>query len=584
MSPKYTSDSKERVRDAVDFVDLVSARTDLKRSGANEFTGLCPFHEERTPSFHINAIEKVYYCFGCQAAGDLFTFTIETEGVDFLGALELLADRYGVQLERDQEDPRASERRRRRERLYELLERTTAFYERYLWESEEAAAAREYLAGRDLSQETLRKFRVGFSPSEWNRVLSGSLQAGFSEQELYAAGLCQRSRDRGGSYDRFRERIMFPLGDQRGRVLGFGARALRADQQPKYLNTSEGEVYHKGRQLFGMHLARPAAAKANSVILAEGYTDVLALHQAGFEQAVGLMGTALTEHQITELVRMAPLVHLMLDADSAGQEAMLRAAALAAGRQLELRVVEMPSGSDPAEIVATQGSKQIGELIERAVPFVQFRVEQTLAGADLSQPTERDRMLKELGAVFATVPQGALREELVRSVADRLNLSEQLVASLTTQGSGQSRRLATTIGPARARSPLESRDELERTFLALCIALPSDGERALEAIEPDRHLSSPGLRLAAEHLRGRLSEPLSGLEGDQTFAALIAELVVRAKAAPASPETLEVSKLQLEKARLEREIKAAQREGGLEIDRLATEREGVLERIRVVLG
>ena len=284
----YTKESKDRVRDAVDFVELVSARTDLRRAGPARYEGLCPFHEERTPSFGIDPTQKVYYCFGCQASGDVFTFVQESEGLDFRGALELLAERYNVELELEQEDPRDAERRRRRERLLELLSRTAGYYERCLWDSSEAQKARDYLAGRGLGEEVLRRFRVGYAPSAWDRVLLASRRGGFSEQELYATGLAQRSRENGRPYDRFRARIMFPLSDIRGHVLGFGARALADEgpaeasgRRPKYLNTAETDVYHKGMHLYGADLARSHAAKAGSVILCEGYTDVIALHQAG---------------------------------------------------------------------------------------------------------------------------------------------------------------------------------------------------------------------------------------------------------------------------------------------------------------
>src|SRR5436305_6506925 len=279
---RYTADSRDKVREAVDMVALVSARTELRRSGGSEWIGLCPFHDERTPSFGVNADEKLYHCFGCQASGDAFTFLMETEGLDFTGALESLADRFGVQLQTEAEDPQAAARRQRRERLYTLLSRTSAYYARYLWESSEAARAREYLLGRGLEEQTLRAFRVGYAPSAWDRVLVASRRAGFSEEALLAAGLAQRSHSAPGRiFDRFRERIMFPATDARGRVLGFGARAMRANQPPKYLNTSDGELYHKRRVLFGIDLARGEAARAARAILVEGYTDVLALHQAG---------------------------------------------------------------------------------------------------------------------------------------------------------------------------------------------------------------------------------------------------------------------------------------------------------------
>ncbi|MGZ4173436.1 MAG: DNA primase, partial [Solirubrobacteraceae bacterium] len=265
---RYTADSRDRVRDAVDMVALVSSRTDLRRAGVNSYFGLCPFHDERSGSFHVRPDEKHYHCFGCQEAGDPFDFVMQTEGLDFKGALEALADRFGVKLETEDEDPEAASRRQRRERLLTLLGRAATYYSRYLWEAREAQDARQYLYGRGLEEKTLSEFRVGYAPSAWDRMLMASRSAGFSDEDLIAVGLVQRSKTRPGSvYDRFRERIMFPLADARGRVLGFGARAMRDNQPPKYLNTSDGEIYHKGRQLFGLDLARSAAARSGRAIL-----------------------------------------------------------------------------------------------------------------------------------------------------------------------------------------------------------------------------------------------------------------------------------------------------------------------------
>ena len=366
---RYTSDSRDRVRDAVDMLALVSTRTELRRAGVDSYFGICPFHDERTGSFHVRPDEKHYHCFGCQASGDPFTFVMETEGLDFKEALESLADRFGVKLETEDEDPEAASRRQRRERLHELLGRSAAYYARYLWEAQEASDARDYLLGRGLREETLRAFRVGYAPSAWDRILIASRRAGFRDDELLAVGLAQRSRARPGQvYDRFRERIMFPLADARGRVLGFGARAMRDNQQPKYLNTSDGELYHKGSQLFGIDIARAPAARAGRVIMVEGYTDVLALHQAGLSNAVGIMGTALTEEQVRELERTARVLELCLDSDRAGQDAMLRAARLVAGRDLELRVVPLPEGSDPADLVQQEGAEALRTRVEASVP------------------------------------------------------------------------------------------------------------------------------------------------------------------------------------------------------------------------
>jgi len=582
----YTNDSKERVRDAVDMVDLVSSRTELKRAGANRLTGLCPFHEERTPSFGVNPAEKVYYCFGCQASGDAFTFVMETEGVDFKGALELLADRYKVALELEDEDPQAAEKRQRRERLLELLERTAAFYVRQLWESREAQRARAYLEQRGLHEQTLREFRVGYAPSAWDTVLNATRRTGFANKELYDAGLAQRSQKSGRIYDRFRSQIIFPLADPRGRVRGFAGRTMgdEGDRRPKYVNSPESDLFHKRSQLFAADLARAPAAKAGSVVVAEGYTDVIALHQAGLRNSVGIMGTALTEEQVGELARLAPVVQLALDADSAGQEAMLRAARLAAGRKLELRVVALPVGEDPADLVQRAGAEEIERRVAASVPFVRFRVMQALDAGDLTDAEGKDHVLGVLRGLFATLGPSVMREELLRIVADRMDLSRELLSSLLAQrGSAAAAAPPSPAGaepapseqssPQRASAALGRREDTERNFLALCIALPELGAPELRQLDLEAELSTPLTRRAAAHLREHLATPTEGLSEDDALAGLVRELAVRAAGSgDASPATFEIERLQLALARLDREITAARASGDGAVAGLAAQR------------
>jgi DNA primase len=556
---------------------------------------LCPFHDERSPSFGIDPTQKVYYCFGCQASGDVFTFVQETEGVDFKGALELLAERYGVELQREEEDPKEAEKRRRRDRLLELLSRTASYYERYLWESEEAGRAREYLLGRGLSEESLRAFRVGYAPSAWDRVLLASRRGGFSEAELYATGLAQRN-DKGRLYDRFRSRIMFPLADVRGKVLGFGARAMREEQRPKYLNTSDNEIYHKGLQLYGADLARAHATKAGEMILCEGYTDVIAMHQAGLRNTVGLMGTALTADQVRELARMAQTVLLALDADSAGQEAMLKAFRLANKSKLELRVVMLPQGTDPADLIQRDGAAAMQAVVKGSISFVSFRAERVLASGDPSNSEDQDRMLAELRPVFAEMPPSALRMELTRTVDSRMALREGLAEELLSarpapaqragaprqgtsrQGTPGSEREGQVVHTRQPRmSEMTRREETERAFLALCIAAPDDGALALAGLDVDEHFSSGLLRRAARHLcAGDLRSPMSEVAGaeerlddDPQLKGLLAELVVEAGREKADTAMLEVQRLQLELARVERQIQRARGQDGGDISALA---------------
>src|SRR5215216_3241585 len=408
------------------MVDLIGAHSDLRRVG-QRWTGLCPFHDERTPSFSVNAEHKRFHCFGCSASGDAIDFVQEIEALDFVGALEFLAERYNVELKREAEDPEAEKRRLRRERLIKLVDRAAKYYERVLWESPEAEPARAYLKERGLCEEVLREFRIGYSPSAWDKVTAAALRDGFSADEVVTAGLAQRSRSGSGVIDRFRGRIMFPLADTRGKVLGFGARRLREDDNgPKYLNTSENELYQKGKQLFGIHVARPAAGKAGRVVAVEGYTDVLALHQAGIKETVAIMGTALTQEQLAELAKIGDgnrrgLVYLALDADRAGRDAMLRAARLAEDRGVDLRVVEMPEGTDPADLVTRDGPEAFVERMQRAAPMIEFQVRRVLADADLDTPAGRDKALREARELISVVPERtATRDALVREAADRL--------------------------------------------------------------------------------------------------------------------------------------------------------------------
>jgi len=594
---RFTADSRDRVRDAVDMIAVVSNHTELRRAGTTEYVGRCPFHDERTPSFGVNPVEKVYYCFGCQASGDVFRFVMETEGLDFPGALQSLADRFGVELQTEQEDPQAAERRQRRERLQSLLGRAAEYYARYLWEAREAAPARDYLQTRGLREETLRTFRVGYAPSAWDRMLTASRRAGFTDEDLLVTGLAQRSQNRPGQiYDRFRERIMFPSTDARSNVIGFGARAMRDNQRPKYLNTAESELYRKREVLFGLDRARAAASRIGNVILVEGYTDVLALHQAGLANAVGIMGTALTEEQIRQLERVAKVLVLCLDSDRAGQEAMLRAAQVTDNRNLELRVVPLPEGTDPAELIERAGVDALRERVDASVPFVKFHVERILERNDTSSAEGRDRAFRDLQPALRDLPKNAFGQDLLQRVAGRLELSEARLATLIESSgrhdvalggaghSGPAGSGAPTNGGGGGGEPLDQGLRAERTFLALCVARPQAGARMLFEIDLEGLITSEVMRRAARHLTGRTQSPLADLpDDDDALARVVADLVSRAgRAGSVSDDQLEHARLVLEQARIDRAIRRAKSEGGAGIAELAREREAVMAARRTV--
>jgi DNA primase len=605
---RISNDSVSQVRAAADMVAEVSRYTDLKRAGV-QMMGLCPFHDERSPSFSVDPQNKLYNCFGCGEKGDIFGFVMEKEGLGFSEAVETLADRYGVEIKREQEDPRAEARRQARQRLQQLLERAAAYYSKYLWESKEAEKAREYLAGRGLSEGTLKDFGVGFAPSAWDKILVAGQQAGFNVREMHDVGLVQRSRQ-GQEYDRFRARIMFPIRDARGRTVGFGGRATRDDQKPKYVNTAETDFFKKNEILYGLDRARASMTKANRALVVEGYTDVLALHQAGLDSAVGVMGTSITTKQVETLSGMVDEVVLALDADEAGQEAMLRAQRVAGSRRMRLRVASMPKGVDPAELMAeSDGAERFRGYAEEAAELTDFQVTRVLDRTDVSSPVARDQALAEIAPILAGMGEGASQSELVRKVADRLDLEPALVmgrvvaATPATGGpgaaGGSEDRRAPSGPPGRNAPPpgqaspnggegsappprpaeLTSRERRERALLAMCIALPEPGAEYLEKLG-ERHLSRSG-QAAAAFIREHPKDPVEHLPRENgALVALITELVMTAREEPASEEAMEINFLLLEQRRLEDEIAAAGERGDYERRaRLSRERAALVERI-----
>ncbi len=582
----YTKDSIDRVKDAVDMAELVGSRTDLRRVGSR-YTGLCPFHDERTPSFSVNAAEKLYFCFGCGAAGDAIRFVQDTEALDFKGALEMLAERYNVELKLEREDPAAERRRQRRERLHKLVERAADYYVRYLWESSEAKRAREYLEGRGLSEEILRAFRIGYAPSAWDKVTVAAQRDGFTREEIAAAGLGQRARGGSGFYDFFRARIMFPVADPRGRIVGFGARAVRDEQQPKYKNTPEGELYHKSRQLFGIDRARPSASRQGRIVVVEGYTDVLALHQVGLEETVAVMGTAVTPEQLAVLSQTVGkgTAYLALDADRAGQDAMLRAARAAKDRDLELRVIEMPAGADPADLVVQEGAEAFTRLIDPAATVIEFQIRRVLADSELGTPRGRDRALEEVRPLIATIPEKtATRDELVSFVADRLDVPDSYLTTLISSASAAAAPKPRE-GARPAPRPLDALARGERTFLAMCIAQGELGREYLGKTT-DAHLSSEVLRLVRDHLLSHFDQPLSELPSDDpAIVATITGVVMLADEEPSSEPALRLGFLQLELRRIEREMRHAEKDDDFDRQRqLWSERETVRQGISHVMG
>lgn len=428
---RFSEESKQRVRDATDLVELAGRYTELRRVGSDRVIGSCPLHDERTPSFTVSLSKQLFKCFGCDAGGDALSLVQLKEGLDFPAALEFLARRAGIELQREDDDTEAQAQRKRRARQLELLQRAAAYYAAHLRSPRSPAAARaaDYLSSRGLDGPIRERFAIGFAPALGTGLLSAARAAGFSARELSEAGLVRRARGGGVAQDRFRGRLMFPVTDLQGRVVGFGARRICGAGDAKYVNSPASPVYRKSELLYAAHHARAAAAKRGTVIVVEGYIDALAMHQAGMINTVALMGTAISEQQIALLKRLARTVVLVLDGDEAGAQATLRAGTLAQPAGLELLVAPLPADSDPSVLVQRHGADAARALVDDARAFARFRVQNHIDRADVATAEGKDRLVGELRDAFADIPSSAVREELIVLVANHLVSEPALVSS-----------------------------------------------------------------------------------------------------------------------------------------------------------
>jgi DNA primase len=450
---RIKDESVRNVVAASNIVEVVGLRTSLRKGSGSRYTGRCPFHDERSPSFSVNADLNLYHCFGCGKGGDVVTFVRETEGLDFVGAIEWLAERFRVPIEYEESSPQADQSRRRRERLYALLDQATSFFERHLWDGSSGEPVREYLAGRGLGEEIAKEFRLGLSPGRG--LAAKAREKGFTAEELRAAGL---TNQRGNDY--FPPRLMFPLADARGRVIAFQARKLHEDDplRGKYVNSPEGELFKKSAVLYGLHLARPAIAKQDRAVVVEGNTDVIALRQAGFEPAVAAMGTALTEQHLRELVRLTKRLYLCFDADAAGEEATLRGMERAQAQGFDIRIVVLPEGQDPAD--APDGFEQ---RLGGAESYPHYRVR-----LELDRAADRQEAFVRAREVLSGVEDSPERQEALRLLADRLDLPRETLSVRAPARGGAAPR----ADGAQPRKLLDAGVRLEREALAAVVAHP----------------------------------------------------------------------------------------------------------------
>lgn len=477
MPGRILQEDIEALKRRVDIADVVGDHTNLKRSGAR-LKGLCPLHQERTPSFSVDPAVGMWHCFGCQEGGDVYTFLERVEGLTFVEAVEHLARRTGYQLRYEEMSAGQERALGRRTRLVAVNRAAVDFYREQLL-SPVGEPARRYLKERGFGRDEAEHFLLGFAPMEWDALSRRLSNDRHAEEELVEAGLAVRNQ-RGGLRDRFRGRLLFPVLDRNGDPIGFGGRVLPDldygdHEPPKYLNTPETPLYRKHEVLYGMSWARPEMVRAGDVLVCEGYTDVIALHQAGFTNAVATCGTAVGEDHLRALERYVERVVLAFDADEAGQRAAERAQEIARGRDLEVRVLIMPEGTDPADAVRDGGADAMRALVEGAEPVLRFSLRRALRGHEAT-PEGRARAVEAATAILAEIEDAVLRDQYTRWVADTAGVGLAVVADAVKGAGGDLPAVRSRDGGRTGEQPsrrdVSARARLEREVLRVALQRP----------------------------------------------------------------------------------------------------------------
>lgn len=468
-----TKDFVANVRSAADIVRLVSDYVPLKAAG-RRLKGLCPFHQEKTPSFSVDPDQQLFYCFGCQAGGDVFKFVQLYEKTDFPGSVEFLARRFGVRVPERADSPED----RLRRRLIEMNDHAAAWFRARLLDPVDGREARAYLAKRGIDDATSERLSLGWAPDDWESLSSHLRGKRFSEQECLSAGLAIPRKTGTGSYDRFRGRLIFPIRDISGRTVAFGGRILGAGE-PKYLNSPETPAYVKGEHLFGLDFAKDAIRKEGFAILVEGYLDLAALHQAGFANAVASLGTALTAAQARLLGRYATRVVVSYDGDAAGGSAAARSLDTFLDRGFEVRVAAIPGGMDPDDYLSRNGIEAYDALVRQAPGYLDFLIEREAGSRDLRTIAGKVEAVNALLPRLAGLPNAIERAAWSAKIAGRLGIEDELVLQelrgALRQGKGTIRHRAET---PTTISVIESR------IVALLLRDPACRSRAREGLDP----------------------------------------------------------------------------------------------------
>ncbi len=418
----YPQEILEEVRLRNDIIDVIKEYIPLKKQGSSYF-GLCPFHNENTPSFSVSADKQLYYCFGCGAAGNVISFIMQVENCDFQEAVQRLADRAGIELPKAEYTAEEAERERLRERLYDIHSVAGRFYYDVL-HSPEGTRALDYVNKRHISPSIQRKFGIGFSPNGRNRLYSFLKSKGFSEKEMLLSGLVMESKLKNGYYDRFYNRLMFPIFDIRGRCIAFGGRIMDKGE-PKYLNSPETPIFNKKRNLYGLNFAR--AAKKKEIIIVEGYMDMITIYQAGFKNVAASLGTAFNNEHAMLLRKFVSDIILVFDSDSAGETAALRAIPILTSAGFNVKVLQVPDGKDPDEFIKHNGAAEFGKLLVDATSYMDFEIKCAKKKYNLNNTEHKMLFTKEAAGLISGLASPIERDVYINKLSDETGISKMAV-------------------------------------------------------------------------------------------------------------------------------------------------------------
>ncbi len=479
----------EEVRSRNDIADVIGSYLSLKNAGTR-FKALCPFHKEKSPSFTVSPDRQIYHCFGCGAGGDVIRFVQEYEKVDFMTALQMLADRAGMELSLEEGGEGSGADKRQ---LFQIHEGVALLYHRILLEHESGEAGRAYLATRALKPETIKEFQVGFAPDRFDSLEKWAQQKKIPFELMEQAGLMIKSDKRSGYYDRFRNRLMFPIRDEAGRVIGFSGRAIVKDEKSgKYVNSPETPLFHKSRVLFAIDKARRAMADSRTAIICEGQIDAIRCHEAGLANVVASQGTALTADHARMIRRYADEVILVLDADAAGQKAALRSSEAFIAEELSVRVASLPDGEDPDSLVRDYGAEALRSRIAGAVSALDFLIDCSARTENLQEEAGLMRTARAVQTLIAHAPGAVQRDRMVQRAAERLGLS---TAALQRDLARKKERPApAAAAPAVPAAPVKHPDE-EMGLIQMLFLHPAEVMPVVADHLPPEHLTDPDCRL-----------------------------------------------------------------------------------------